>query len=218
MPSKAIRSVAVAVGACLSVGLLAAPAVAASKSPNIIRNASAEHTKTKPTDDGSKVKVTGWTVAKRYYFTAVRYGAPSFPAKGDAGPKGRGKNFFAGGTDGRKSIATQADSLADYRSWIKAGNGEFTLSGWLGGFSSQRDRTTLTVTWKSKSGKNLGSTTIGPVTAAQRQFNTSLLHRSTTGTVPKKATKALVTLTMTRSDGAYNDGYADKLSLVISKK
>lgn len=218
MPSKAIRAVAVAVFASLGLTALAVPAVAAGKSSNIIHNASAEHTKTKPTDDGAKVKVTGWTVAKRYYFTAVRYGAPSFLAKGDPGPKGRGKNFFAGGLDGRKSIATQTDSLAAYKSWIKAGKGQFTLSGWLGGFSSQRDRTTLTVTWKSKSGKNLGSTTIGPVTAAQRQSNTSLLQRSTTGTVPTKAAKALITLTMTRSAGAYNDGYADKLSLVISKK
>jgi hypothetical protein len=36
--------------------------------------------------------------------------------------------------------------------------------------------------------------------------------------VPKGATKVLVTLRMVRRDGEYIDGYADNLSLKISKK
>jgi hypothetical protein len=216
MNSKAIRYAAVALCACMTA--LASPAAAASTtSPNLIRNASAEHTKTKPTDDGGKVVVRSWTVAKRYYFTAVRYGTPAFLAKHDPGPKSRGKNFFAGGTDGRKSIATQTDALTTYRSWIKAGKAHFTLSGWLGGYSSQNDHVIVTVTWQNKSGTALDSTKIGPVSATNRHDATALRFRSTKGTVPKSATAALITITMTRTDGEYNDGYADNLKLVLAK-
>jgi hypothetical protein len=218
MGNKAIRCVTVALATCLGLTQLTSPAAAATKtSPNLIRNASAEHTTPKPTDYGDKVTVTAWTVAKRYDFTAGPYGAPSFPGKHDVGPKGRGKNFFAGGTDGRKSIATQVDSLADYVPWVKAGKAHFTLSGWLGGYSSQADRATLQVTWRNQAGKHVGTAKIGPVTHTSRHDTTSLLHRSTNGTVPKSARTALFTLTMTRTDGTYNDGYADKLKLVIAK-
>jgi hypothetical protein len=221
MKSKAIRYAAVALCACLGVTGLALPAAAASTtstpSPNLIRNAGAERTKTAPTDGGDKVVVRSWSVAKRYYFTAVRYGTPAFLAKQDGGPKNRGKNFFAGGSDGTKSIATQTDSLTTYRSWIKAGKAHFTLSGWLGGYSSQNDHAIVTATWKNKSDDAISTATIGPVSATKRHDNTSLRFRSTDGKVPKSATTALITIRMIRTDGAYNDGYADNLKLVLSK-
>ncbi len=45
----------------------------------------------------------------------------------------------------------------------------YALSGWLGGFSSQGDNATLVVTFENSSGKAVGTTKIGPVTAAQRK-------------------------------------------------
>jgi hypothetical protein len=36
--------------------------------------------------------------------------------------------------------------------------------------------------------------------------------------VPVGARSARVTLLMTRTEGSYNDGYADVLSLILSKK
>jgi hypothetical protein len=218
MKSKALRYATVALCVSLGAAVLATPAGATTKtSPNLIRNAGAEHTKTKPTEDGGKVVVTSWTVAKRYDFTAVRYGTPSFLAKHDPGPKNRGKNFFAGGTDGAKSIATQTDSLTGYASWIKGGKAHFTLSGWVGGYSSQNDHAVVSATWQNKSGTALGAATIGPVSASTRHNVTALRFRSTTGKVPTSATNVLIEIKMTRTDGAYNDGYADNLRLVLSK-
>jgi hypothetical protein len=223
--ASGIALIGTAVGAVgLGAGLLvptvaqAAPAARAAKAPvNLIKDAGAE--KAKPDSDGGKVKVPSWTPAKGSQFTAVAYGASGgFPDKSSPGPKERGKAFFAGGTSGSTSGATQSESLAADKSLIKAGKAEFTLSGWLGGFSSQSDHATLTVTWESAAGKALGHATIGPVTPRQRKDVTGLLRRVTHGTVPKTAATALLTLHMVRTDGEYVDGYADNLSLTIARK
>jgi len=61
----------------------------------------------------------------------------------------------------------------------------------------------------------LETATIGPVTASDRENQTGLLERSTTGTVPASARYALVTLTNTLIAGSLSDGYSDNLSLVL---
>jgi hypothetical protein len=193
-------------------GLRAAPS-----SGNIVVNPGAEHTGRPPNDSGTKVPVTGWKVARRYQFTAVPYGASGFLTRQSHGPRHRGHSFFAGGSDGTHSIGTQTDSLSTWRPWIKAGHARFALSAWLGGFSTQNDHTKLTITWQSRRGKAIGSASVGPVLSNPRHGVTELLLRKTSGTVPRGAAKVSVKLSMTRTDGTYNDGYADNLSLVLTK-
>lgn len=182
---------------------------------NLIKDSGAE--KAKPDSAGGLVKVPGWNPAKGTQFTAVAYGASGgFPASSSPGPKHRGKAFFAGGPSGNSSSASQTDSLKADATLIASGKAKFALTGWLGGFSSQADYATLTVTWISAKGKALGHTTIGPVTPTQRHDVTGMLRRSKSGTVPKGAASARVSLRMVRVDGSYIDGYADNLSLTIS--
>ena len=214
-------AVVVAVAAAGLAALAPAVAQAAShpaaraKVVNLIKDSGAESAK--PDSDGGKVKVPDWKPAKGSQFTAVAYGAAGgFPASSSPGPKHRGKNFFAGGPSGNTSGASQSDSLKAYAKLIASGKAKFQLAGWLGGFSSQGDHATLTVTWTTAKGKALGHTTIGPVTPAQRHDVTGMLHRSKSGTVPKGAAQAVVTLHMVRESGEYVDGYADNLSLTIT--
>ncbi len=61
----------------------------------------------------------------------------------------------------------------------------------------------------------LSSTTIGPVTPADRNNATGLFLRNKSATVPLNTVTLRVTLTMTRTSGAFNDGYADSLSVVL---
>jgi hypothetical protein len=167
--------------------------------------------------DGSTVPVPHWTVPKGGTFTAVQYGASGgFPTKTGPGPKNRGANFFAGGDEAKANTqtATQTDSLKAYAGVIAAG-ATFTLAGYLGGYSSQTDNATVTVTWESSTGTSLGTATIGPVTPAGRHDVTGLLAKSLTGTVPAGSASALVTIKCLRHEGSYNDGYADNLSLTI---
>jgi hypothetical protein len=222
MKTSTLPRLAVVAVAAISVGMLAPIAAHAASRPagakavNIIRDPGAE--RAKPTSDGSKVPVALWTVAKDKMFTAVAYGAPEFPTRHSPGPKSRGKNFFAGGTSGARSTGTQIDTLAPYQHLIRSGKARFALSGWLGGFSTQGDFATLTVTWETASGTAIGQSTIGPVTEAQRKGVTGMLKRSSAGPVPRGATQVLVTLHMVRKDGEYIDGYADNLSLKIAKQ
>lgn len=166
---------------------------------------------------GDGEAVPRWKVKKGSSFTAVQYGAPGgFPTSASPGPKNRGANFFAGGPDAHANTqtATQTDSLAAYAGVIAAG-ATFTLGGYLGGFATQTDHVMVTVTWENSSGATLGTATIGPVTQGQRDNITGLLRRSVTGTVPAGSAKALVAIKCVRNSGAYNDGYADNLSLII---
>jgi len=156
----------------------------------------------------------GWTVTGQ--FTAVQYGASGgFPDKSSPGPADRGANFFAGG-NAPLSTASQTVSLADERAEVAAGKASFHLDGWLGGYGNQGDSAQVTVVFKSATGRSLGApATLGPVTPAERQNQTGLFHRQTSGPIPAGAAAALVTVTLTRLEGAYNDGSVDDLSLVV---
>jgi hypothetical protein len=215
-----VAGVAIAVGGVAGSLILSQPAAATTSARpsavvNLIRDPGAENAK--PDSGGGKVAVAGWAPVKGTMFTAVAYGNPGgFPATNSPGPAKRGKNFFAGGASGNTSGANQIDSLAAYTKLISSGKAKFTLSAWLGGYSTQGDHATLTVTWETAKGGVLGHKTIGPVTEAQRKGVTGLLARSATGKVPAGARKAVLTLHMVRDDGEYIDGYADNLGLTIT--
>lgn len=212
----------VPVAVCVAaVGLASAAGATAGRAApapvNLIRDASAEGAT--PDAFGGKVPVKGWTVSHSDQFTAVAYGTPAFPDHSSPGPNHAGDNFFAGGPDGTSANGTQIAALGDFRNLISAGNAHFDLAGWLGGFSSQRDAATLSVTWRNGAGNPIGAVTkIGPVTAAARNNVTGMLRRHASGPVPTHARSVLITLHMGRADGTYNDGYADKLSLTITHK
>jgi hypothetical protein len=182
---------------------------------NLIRDPGAEAA---TPNGGDKVAVPGWVVGANNNFTAVAYGTSGgFPTATSPGPKDRSHNFFAGGPSGNISTGSQVDSLAPEAGLIRSGHASYTLSGWLGGYSSQSDRASVVITWAKGSGKPLGSVTIGPVTEAQRMGMTGMLFRSISGVVPKGATEVVVVLRMVRQDGEYVDGYADNLSLTLHK-
>jgi hypothetical protein len=184
---------------------------------NLIRDASAEGAT--PDASGDKVPVKAWTVSHHSQLTAVAYGAVSFPGKTSPGPHNRGKNFFAGGPSGDSAKGTQIDSLRGYWHMIAAGNAQFTLAGWLGGYATQHDYATLSVTWLNAHGRPVGDVTkIGPVGPIARHNRSGTLKRRVTAAVPKRAHSALITLRMVRKEGVYIDGYADKLSLTIAHK
>ncbi len=168
--------------------------------------------------DGSPVPVPGWTVTGEA--TAVQYGVVTsggaYPAATDPGPVNRGLNFFSGGQNDTTSTLAQTISLASYATGIDAGAVTFALQGYLGGFSTQDDNAVLSVSFKNASGTELAAATIGPVTEPDRSGLTGLLLRSTTGSVPVGSRSVVVTVTMTRLQGTYNDGYADNLSLVLT--
>jgi hypothetical protein len=181
---------------------------------NLVLNGDAEAGPGAP-DSSKIVDPVDWSTSGQ--FTAVQYGASGgFPDKTDPGPADRGKNLFEGGNVA-KSTAQQTVSFAPARADIDSGNVKYTLSAWIGGYSTQEDSATVMLTFRDAKGASLGSTTLGPVSAAQRNSKTGLLLRSHSDTVPKGAVEGLVTITITRATGTYNDGSVDDVSLVLTK-
>ena len=203
-------ALAAAIACCVPV-----PVVAQVFGPNLIVNGNAETGPGSP--DGTTLPVPNapsWTLAGN--FTVVQYNAPGgFPLSTDPGPPARGSNYFAGGNNASSSAA-QTINVAAGAAAIDGGTATYSLSGWLGGFSSQDDNATLTVTFRNAGATAIGSASIGPVMAADRGSATGMLLRNAAGAVPAGTRTIDVVLQLTRVSGTYNDGYADELSLVLA--
>ena len=110
----------------------------------------------------------------------------------------------------------------------------YTLSALLGGYSIfttegrnlQDNQTRVSIKFLGADSSVLGSAQIGPVTDADRRHATTLLQRSTSGVLPPSATQILVTIVVTKLNNgpdktinnAYDDGYADNVSVVLSPR
>ena len=137
-----------------------------------------------------------------------------------SGPVDAGANYFYGGvsvTDSSNPVATgvQDIDVSSAASLIDTGKVTYALGGWLGGYSSQDDHCVVSIQFQSWSGSALGNAQIGPILAADRMDQTSLLQVSTNGGVPAGTRVIHVVVSITREEGENNDGLADSLSLVL---
>ncbi len=194
--------------------LAAAPALA---SGNLLVNGQAEAGAASASGDPVGA-VPGWTVNGN--FTVITYNIDfGGPSATSPGPLDRGLNYFAGGPDNGLSSALQTVDLSGYQGWFANHALAFTLSGWFGGYAGQNDHAVLSVRFLNSQGNELEFADTTIVDAAQRNDITGLLLVSTgfaeSANVHLSPAQAVVTLTMTRTDGSYNDGYADNLSFTI---
>jgi len=180
---------------------------------NLLVNGDAESGEGSP--DGTKIiPPPGWTVTSQ--FNEVRYGASNgYPGPEVPGAPNRGKNFFAGGPNCDVSSATQEVDVSSEASAIDSGAASAVLAGWLGGYESQSDNAAVVAEFINARGARLGKITLGPVTAADRNSATRFVERTTRAILPAGTRKILVTMTMRRTEGSSNDGYADNLSLTL---
>jgi len=74
---------------------------------------------------------------------------------------------------------------------------------------------TVEATFLDAGGHSLAVGRIGPVTDLTRGGKTRMIRSETRGDVPRGARQVVVKISMNRTDGNYDDGYADDISLVI---
>lgn len=181
---------------------------------NLIRNPGAEAS-AGATSASQDTPPIYWTRTGKLH--AVQYGTSGgFPTATSPGPKTRGSNFFSGGYNSALSKAEQTRSVAWATEAIDFGLARYTLAGWLGGYSTDTDNARLRITFLNGTGGKLGAATIGPISPAQRANKTGLVSRTRSGPVPKGTRSIKIELILTGGNGAYNDGYADALSLRLS--
>jgi CSLREA domain-containing protein len=187
-----------------------APAVL--RGVELLRNGGAEGNELGSTD-GAAIEQPPYWATTSGSMTQINYGlAGGYPLAAEA-PAGSGRYFFEGG-DTAFSGGEQLIDISALASEIDAGQVPFTVSGAFGGFSTDGDSAALTLLFYSDAGQ-FGSIAIGGFSAADRGNLTGLLPESKSGFIPAGARSIDVTLEMTRTNGARNDGYADNLSLVL---
>jgi hypothetical protein len=156
---------------------------------------------------------SGWVTTGN--FTAVAYGDP---ATGLAHPGDGGRYFFAGGPNSDTDTATQMLNVANLASSIGTGTFSYTLSGEFGGYLAENDTASLFVTFLDGDGHVISmSNVIGGHNSTYRNSISQLLPDETTGTVPVGTQNIMFTLEMTKTEGFYNNGYADNLSFVAGQ-
>jgi hypothetical protein len=101
---------------------------------------------------------------------------------------------------------------------IDTGGVAYDFEGFLGGYADQEDHATLYLTFRDDATGITGSDQLGPITAADRGNVTSLLHQAAEGFVPPGTVTIEVELRFTAVASAYNDGYADNVSLVLRQQ
>jgi hypothetical protein len=194
-----------------------AAAVAAVPGGNLLRNGDAQSgVGSGDSSTTAPVPVPAWTTTTA--FTEHLYQtAGSFPGPDASAAIAGGTQFFAGGPNAADTeTATQDVDVSAASSEIDAGAVRATLSAALGGYETQEDNARVSATFLGAAGQALGTVAIGPVTAGDRDGATKLLPRASTATVPAATRSVHVVITATRTEGAYNDGYADNVSLVLA--
>ena len=109
-------------------------------------------------------------------------------------PLDGGMQFFGGGPVATSTL-TQTVNLSGAESAIDAGTVPYTLSADLGGFTIDPSGPRSPSTSWTPTICTLGTGTIAPVTAFDRWFQTELLPRETSGTIPAGTRIAQVVVT-----------------------
>ncbi len=209
----------------IAAGSLIAGSVASARaavpSGNLIFNGDAE-AGTGSTDSSTTapVPIPGWTTTTN--FTEHTYdpaGSQNFPDVNASAAIGGGNQFFAGGPSAGAGntveTATQDVDVSTAATEIDTGTVMASLSADLGGFASQDDQAKVTTTFLGSDAQQLGSLTIGPVTAADRSDTTKFLLRTGSAALPRGTRAIRVVMTATKFAGAYNDAYLDNISLSL---
>ena len=180
----------------------------------------------------ASVSIPGWTVTGTP--TVIRYGTPrnmwpvglssptpnlpafmGFPTTSS----GAGDTQFFGGGNVATSTLTQTVALTR----PSAAGETYDLSAQLGGWLINPGAASVTVNFLDSNRLYLGTASIGPVNLFDRFFQTTLLDRSVTGTLPTGTQYAQVTVNLRAwtpilpgLNADYNSAFADNISFTVS--
>jgi hypothetical protein len=178
--------------------------------PNLIVNGDAElnsGTNSYNIDRG----IAGWFDISA--MTLGSYGAnPAFPSATSPGPADRGFNFFLGGTTNTEVL--QRVDVTKAAVDIDSRTVGFSLSGWFGGRTTDKDSAVLVARFLAENGSMLSSASVGGVDSTDRNSETGLAYRSTTGLVTL-GTRFVEFRLAAQAVVGDNDATADNLSFSL---
>jgi len=188
----------------------AATSAHATTSANLIVNGNGETGKCAKEWDQATT-VPGWTTTQGnpvvQCYSVASISTPSSSQQGNA--------FLADGPYG-DSAMNQTVSVASAATAIDGGSVTYSLTGWVGGYSTYDGQATVTSTFLNASGASLGSATLNPETPWDRGYSTKLLAESASGKIPAGTRSITTQIVFNDTDGSQNVGYVDNLSLTLN--
>lgn len=160
---------------------------------------------------GAEDGLAGWSGT----FAAEPFGTAFLPSRHSGVVLGAGGRFFSGAASPQADLFQRIDVTGAAAS-IDRGLGRAALSGLLGGYGADADALTVRAVFKDPENVALGVLELPAVTAADRANATTLLRRAAAAAIPPRTRAIDVLLRAERQAGAYTDGYADNLALVLS--
>ncbi len=91
------------------------------------------------------------------------------------------------------------------------------LSAYLGGFRTDGGRARVTVEFLDEGEARLGQVQAGPVTQGHRKGVTAMLRRAAQSAVPRNTRQLRVTITAESGRSSNNRGYADNVSVALTR-
>jgi FG-GAP repeat len=163
--------------------------------------------------------ITGWELQGGISY--ARYGGASLasvPGRIASPRYNGGGRMLAGGdssaTAGVTGVSQLVDVSADAQA-IDAGRATANLSAYLGGALQYEDAFTAKAEFVNGNAA-LGSFQIGPVTATDRNLQTTLIRRAGSSPVPAGTRQIRVTLTSTDADKQQSSALADNAKLTLT--
>lgn len=191
-----------------SLGLISLMSLSFSQSifgGNLIKNAGFDDGT--PSVAGATVAVPNWTGNT----TVGTYGISNWWEVPE-GAWSSGTQFAGGGNLASNTISQTFTIDASDFATIDAGQANFNVNGWFGGWSTNNDNAVLNVTFKNSVGGDFRTIQIGGVSSADRNGVTSMLFREANGTLDIGTRSIVFDLAFTRTNGTYSDGSADTLA------
>jgi hypothetical protein len=198
------------------VVVLIQPASAnANTSANLLVNGDAE-LQLCTNDWTAQTSIPGWRVI-RGAASVLCYSAFNFTNVTPVTPSNvpAGKALFA--APGADTAMEQSVDVSAAATAIDSGTVEFSLSGWLGGWSNRPERATLTAVFLGASGQSTGApVAIADVDAQARGNVTGLVQRAVEGVVPPSTRQITVTVQFLSGMTSFQNAYADNISLTLT--
>ncbi|MDX2130745.1 MAG: hypothetical protein SFY69_01675 [Planctomycetota bacterium] len=181
----------------------------------LVQNGGAEAGAASPDGSQPVPAIPGWTFTG---VNVVAYGTPGgmFPTAASPGPVARGAQFFSGGNDNDFANASQSIDVSAGAGDIDDGLVTFSMSGWLGGTGTQNDVAQLAAVFNDGAGQSIGTTTLVGPFAFERGGVTGMQLREATGPLPPGTRAITLVVSMVRTEGVYNNGFADNVSLTLT--
>jgi hypothetical protein len=150
----------------------------------------------------------GW-IGTNGTFAQLPYGDPTLPSTARAAEIGGGSQLLAAAVSGAVLTLEHRFLVAADATSIDLGQAEFTASAYLGGRAGDNDEARIDLHYLDASGQEIALDSIGPVTAADRNFLSDVLFREGTFAVPTGTREIVLELVFQRLSGTANDALAD---------